>query len=164
MDQFVKRAAVDVSPAAAKSEGKTGLSEVEIIEQLRTEGRLAWALRLDGREKSAKNASINGIYAMIPGGFEGKPAYEKIGTESKRVIFYSARKSRWKILDKLADSGNGLSYAKTEDEGQMAPLNLPWHVFNGSSEGYLVDPKVTCVLLSGTEESQPASAGTGTTQ
>lgn len=74
-----------------------------VREKMRAGGRLEGAVHVTGRERSAKNASINGVYALIKGGFEGKRAYEKADGSTSRVLFYSARKSRWKINETLDD-------------------------------------------------------------
>merc|ERR1739848_185809 len=61
----------------------------EQVESLRAANKLAGAIRIEGRDVGAKNASINGIYALVDGGFEGSSAYEKAGGGQPRFLFYS---------------------------------------------------------------------------
>eukprot|EP00928_Gymnodinium_smaydae_P063479 TRINITY_DN4703_c0_g1_i1.p1 TRINITY_DN4703_c0_g1~~TRINITY_DN4703_c0_g1_i1.p1 ORF type:complete len:684 (-),score=107.97 TRINITY_DN4703_c0_g1_i1:64-2115(-) len=125
-----------------------------IIKRLRTEGRLTGAIQLKGRAVDAKNASINGVYALLSNGFSDRPAYEKIeisGQATQRYLFFSARKGRWKVNDSLDDSKGGFAYARTSDDGRQAPsessLQLRWHVFEGKEKGYSEDLAVSCTPL-----------------
>mmetsp|Transcript_57663 Transcript_57663/g.134309 ORF Transcript_57663/g.134309 Transcript_57663/m.134309 type:complete len:706 (-) Transcript_57663:63-2180(-) len=126
--------------------------EASLVEELRAAGRLAGALRIAGRDVSAKNASVNGVYTLVEGGFADTLAYRKVGSGQPRFLFYSSRKSRWKINDELDDAKNGFAYAKTRDGGKAAPSDhgavLRWHVFDGKAEGYNEDPALQCVALS----------------
>merc|ERR1712176_935072 len=89
-------------------------------------------------------------YAALKGGFEGKPAFEKVDGSMARVIFFSARKSRWKINDKLNDSTGGFAFAKVKDGGKALPsASLGWQVFDGSGGGYNEDANVQCQPLAG---------------
>merc|ERR1712126_324261 len=54
------------------------VDEQAIVKRLEGEGRLAGALSIAGRAENLKNAPINGTYAPISAGFEGRPAYEKV--------------------------------------------------------------------------------------
>lgn len=130
-----------------------------ILEQLRETGRMAGAIRLEGRDPTAKNASINGIYAHVSGGFAGASAYEKIGGHVPRFLFYSARKKRWLVNDELDDAKTGFAYAKTKDGGKATPpehgTSLQWFVFGGKAEGYREDPAVRCELLADGAKTKP---------
>jgi len=134
-----------------------------LLEQLRQEGRLAGAIRVQGRDASAKNASINGVYAVVAGGFRGARAYEKLGSNSARFLVFSARKKRWMISDELDDAKKGFAFAKAPDGGKAPPPELGeqlrWHVFGGKEEGYSEDPAVHCVAAA--EDSKADAAVNG---
>jgi len=126
-----------------KVNGKAGLESVR--EQLRSEGRLEGAVHVKGRDEKKKNASVNGVYALTKIGFEGKPAYAKADGSVVRVLFYSARKSRWKINDSLNDASGGFAFAKASDGGAAAPgPSLTWQVFDGGGAGYNEDSELRC--------------------
>lgn len=132
--------------AKANKPGKAAVSG-DVEEKLRAEGRLKGALRIEGRDEKRKNASINGVYALMKGGFEGKPAYEKVDGGVARVLFYSARKSRWKIHESLNDSAGGFAFAKSKDGKARPGPSLSWQVFEGKDSGYNEDSSVRCSLL-----------------
>jgi len=126
------------------------------MQRLRKEGRLENSIQITGRDSSKKNASINGVYALIPGTFDGAPAYELIGRDATpRFLRYFAKKTCWKIRDRLDDGGSGsFAFVKAGVEKGMKPI-LPadlgpkavWHVFDGKGEGHNEDPKVRCSKL-----------------
>jgi len=123
----------------------------EQVQALQAAKKLAGAVRIEGRDLGAKNASINGIYALVDGGFEGLSAYEKAGGGQPRFLFYSNRKARWKINDQLDDTKNGFAFAKVRDGGKVAPSDhspaLRWHVFDGKDGGYNEDAAVRCLAV-----------------
>uniref|UniRef100_A0A7S4V8Y1 Uncharacterized protein n=1 Tax=Alexandrium monilatum TaxID=311494 RepID=A0A7S4V8Y1_9DINO len=122
-----------------------------LLDQLRAEGRLAGAVRVEGRDPAAKNASINGLYAVVIGGYGSSQAYEKVGGSSPRFLFFSVKKKRWMINDELDDAKKGFAFAKTQDSGKTAPhehdKGLKWQVFSGKEDGYAEDPAVRCVAI-----------------
>mmetsp|Transcript_37753 Transcript_37753/g.103742 ORF Transcript_37753/g.103742 Transcript_37753/m.103742 type:complete len:508 (-) Transcript_37753:101-1624(-) len=135
-----------------KSKSKRLKAGDTLNDQLRRDGRLNGSVQIEGREPSAKNSSINGIYAPIASGFGGFLAYEKFngfGVAPDRYLFFSARKSRWKINDVLFDGKGCFAFARTEDDGQHAPTDrsLLWEVFGGKDQGYAEDPAVRCVAM-----------------
>jgi len=128
-----------------------------VMKTLKEDGRLEGAVQIHGREEKKKNSSINGIYALAKGGFQGKLAYEKADSSTKRFIFYSARKGRWKVHESLDDSAGGFAYAKGSGDTQPGP-QLRWHIFDGSGKGYNEDAEVRCAPLIETETTK-ASGG-----
>mmetsp|Transcript_28000 Transcript_28000/g.80330 ORF Transcript_28000/g.80330 Transcript_28000/m.80330 type:complete len:943 (+) Transcript_28000:112-2940(+) len=136
-----------------KKQAKQSDQTSALVEQLRAEGRLAGAMRVEGRAPSAKNASINGLYAVVAAGFGSSRAYLKVGASSPRYLFFSSKKKRWMINDELDDSKKGFAYAKIQDGGKAAPPEhgdqLRWQVFSGKEEGYSEDPAVRCVAVEG---------------
>lgn len=126
------------------------------IEQLKTSGRLVGAITIEGRDAGARNATINGAYAALKGGFEGKLAYKK--ADNERVLFYSSRKGRWKIHSSLDDAQGGFAYAKGPGDAAPGP-SLRWSVYDGKEKGYTEDSGVKCKPIEGkpgeAEESKP---------
>eukprot|EP00928_Gymnodinium_smaydae_P061675 TRINITY_DN45709_c0_g1_i1.p1 TRINITY_DN45709_c0_g1~~TRINITY_DN45709_c0_g1_i1.p1 ORF type:complete len:652 (-),score=115.60 TRINITY_DN45709_c0_g1_i1:318-2273(-) len=124
-----------------------------LVKRLRDDGRLEGAIRLQGRAELAKNSSINGVYALLPDGFSGAVAYEKMYADAAapRFLFFSSRKKRWKVNDSLADEKGGFAHARVDDDGQRAPSDpssrLQWMVFEGKDSGYVEDPRVVCAPL-----------------
>lgn len=119
----------------------------EQVEALRAANKLTGAVRIEGRDLGAKNASINGIYAVVDGSFDGLSAYEKAGGGQPRFLFYSKRKGRWKINDQLDDAKNGFAFAKVRDGGTAPSDHSPalrWQVFDGKEGGYKEDAAVQC--------------------
>jgi len=139
------------------------LTLAEAVKQLTEKGRSAGAVKIQGRTSDKKNDSINGVYALLEGGFEGSPAYEKFvdaGTEAcdRRFLFYARHKKRWKISQELGDSRGGFAYLlHSGGTGEAPPEKANWNVFDGKGPGYNVDAAVRCVPVNG--ESTPATAG-----
>jgi len=130
----------------AKRRRSSGLEDQ--VQALQAANQLAGAVRIEGRDVGAKNASVNGIYALVDGGFDGSSAYVKAGGGQPRFLFYSNRKGRWKINDQLDDAKNGFAFAKVRDGGKVVPSDhspaLRWHVFDGKEGGYNEDANVRC--------------------
>jgi len=113
----------------------------------------AGALRVDGRSKDKKNASINGIYVPLQSLFDGAIAYQKQQAGDKdRFLYYQASKSRWKINNKLGGSGSGFGYASVTDGGKAsvadAGESVKWLVVDNKGGSYIEDADVRCVRLS----------------
>ncbi len=121
------------------------------LKVLEKEGRLQDALLIEGRDPGRKNASVNGVYATIPGGFGGVKAYEKFG--DKRFLYFWPGKSRWKISDLLGDEAKGFAFLQVDDGGKRPPVSEGreqlWQVFDGKGEGYGKDPAMKCTELGG---------------
>lgn len=151
-----KRAAEARGEERPQKRQNTGSDDA--IAKLRAQGKLSGAILLEGRDVQRKNSSINGVYAPVEGGFGGARAYKKVGAEGKesRVMFYSSRKSRWKINDALDDEKGGFAWTKIKHEGRVAPHEakerLIWQVFDGKEDGYNEDPAVRCRLVDVKEE------------
>eukprot|EP00931_Biecheleriopsis_adriatica_P097603 TRINITY_DN7141_c0_g1_i2.p1 TRINITY_DN7141_c0_g1~~TRINITY_DN7141_c0_g1_i2.p1 ORF type:complete len:529 (-),score=123.77 TRINITY_DN7141_c0_g1_i2:47-1633(-) len=135
---FVSAGGISSKKRRRDSEGK---KESSILNQLRQQGRLKGALRLQGRDSKKRNATVNGIYAPVAEGFEGTMAYERIGLEgddTKRCLFFAKDKSRWKISE---DGGkNPPSEAGSESK---------WTFFDGKEAGWTEDAAVRCTLVGG---------------
>lgn len=120
------------------------------LSTLKAEGRLQDALLIEGRDPDKKNASVNGVYSVIPEGFAGKAAYEKFG-DLKRFLYFWPGKSRWKISDALGDEAKGFAFLQVKDTGVEPPLNAgsdeQWQVFDGKGQGYGRDPAMKCTLV-----------------
>jgi hypothetical protein len=130
-----------------KTEGGETGDLAALKEKLQSDGRLETAVQVKGRGEQRKNASINGVYAEIKAGFEGKRAWEKVDGSTARVLFYSNRKGRWKINATLDDSQGGFAFAKTKASDTPLGDALSWQVFDGSSAGYNEDLSVKCALM-----------------
>merc|ERR1712129_691209 len=106
---------------------------------------------MDGRDPSKRNASINGVYALLEQQLDGMPAYKLVGDGHTRFLFFNSEKTRWKVSDVLGDAKKGFAYvkvAKGELTGPHAPaLKGSWEVFDGKEEGYSVDSAVSCSLV-----------------
>jgi len=125
-----------------------------IVDELRAAGRLKGAVSFEGRDESKKGATINGVYAKLADGFNGKFAYEKMASDRSRYILFSAKRKRWVVCDVLEDK-KGFAYAPAED-GAETPLGpYSWHVFDGSESGYNVDESVRCRSIDGSTEASP---------
>lgn len=113
---------------------------------------------MEGRDPTRKNASLNGLYAPVEGGFAGVSAFEKVGSATApRFLFYFAKKNRWKISEDLGDEKGGFAFMKVKDGGQTTPSNLTdqhWHVFDSKGEGYNEDPEVRCARLENSTEAK----------
>jgi len=139
--------------APKKARKSTGIGSA--LRTLKKEGRLQDALIIEGRDTERKNSSVNGVYALVPGGSAGSNAYEKVG--DKRFLYFWTGKSRWKISDQLGDDAKGFAYLQVEDGGAKPPLNAEhpgaaWQVFDGKGEGYGKDFAVSCRRLAGESE------------
>ena len=86
---------------------------------------------------------MNGVYALLEGGFEGMPAYEKADGSVGRVMFYSRRRQRWKVADSIDDNAGNFASAKSTDAGPPGP-SLTWTVFEGKELGLKEDLAVLC--------------------
>jgi len=134
--------------------------ESALIEQLRQQGKLTGAMRLHGRDPAKKNATVNGIYAKVDGGYAGVPAWQKIGEEkNKRCAFFAKEKSRWKISEELGDEKH-FAFLKVKDGGkalpwELAPPDFAWKFFDGKEEGWKEDTQVLCSQVE--DESAPSA-------
>merc|ERR1712012_1028976 len=104
---------------------------------------------MEGCDINCENASLNGVYALIPGGFNNTYAYKKVCNNADPFfVFYSLAKKQWEINDQLDDSTRGFAYARTHDGGKTAPpelgSELRWWVFDKKGHGYKQDPTVQC--------------------
>mmetsp|Transcript_8922 Transcript_8922/g.19630 ORF Transcript_8922/g.19630 Transcript_8922/m.19630 type:complete len:660 (+) Transcript_8922:166-2145(+) len=132
-------------PGGAKRQRTNG--DAALLQLLQSQSRLEGALRISGRADQKNAATVNGVYALMPDAVDGARAYEKAGGgSSRRYLFYSKRKRRWKIGDSVNDS-KGFAFASVDDGGQAPPSELSgmkWSVFDGPGKGYNEDPDVQC--------------------
>lgn len=135
------------SGARKKPEPETN-GQSAALNRSHVEAKLAGTVRVTGRNEDKKNSSINGVYSPIPGGFGDAVAYKKMGDANSRYLFFSKRKSRWKISDELNDTTNGFAFAPASDGPSVNPdqcQGLRWAVFDGKAEGFNVDTQVQVV-------------------
>eukprot|EP00435_Cladocopium_sp_Y103_P069114 s246_g32.t1 len=111
---------------AAKGKKKHFAIEDSHLKQLKDQGRLPGALRIYGRDAKKKNATVNGIYLLLPEKFDGSVAYERFcppGDGLERWLFYAKDKSRWKISEALGNHHNFASL-KVTDGGKSPPSQV----------------------------------------
>lgn len=115
-------------------------------------GKLKGAVQILGRSTAKKNYSINGVYTLVPRGFEGHSAYQKVlqardDPKTQRFLFYSENKRRWKVSDSLNDDKGGFAYCKSITSKAPTPGEINeavWCVFDGKKSGYNEDAAVKC--------------------
>ncbi|CAK0817717.1 unnamed protein product [Prorocentrum cordatum] len=75
-------------------------------------------------------------------------------------MFFSARKKRWKISDKLGDPKGGFAYLAAGAGGSRPSAAAGWRVFDGKDEGCGLDGHVRCRPLP-EAAGQPATCAGG---
>eukprot|EP00931_Biecheleriopsis_adriatica_P097600 TRINITY_DN7141_c0_g1_i10.p1 TRINITY_DN7141_c0_g1~~TRINITY_DN7141_c0_g1_i10.p1 ORF type:complete len:493 (-),score=118.27 TRINITY_DN7141_c0_g1_i10:47-1396(-) len=153
-------------PSKKRRRDSASMKELSIFKQLREQGRLKGALRVQGRDSKKKNATVNGIYAPVAEGFEGTMAYERISLEDgdfKRCLFFAKDKSRWKICEAIGDSRN-FAFLKVTDGGRNPPSEAGsesmWTFFDGKEAGWAEDAAVRCTLVEGEDDTTAKKAKT----
>ncbi|CAJ1399655.1 unnamed protein product [Effrenium voratum] len=120
-----------------------------LLRELQSQGKLQGALRVFGRDPKKKNATVNGVYLPVAGGFEGSAAFERMsqGSDPKRFLFYAKDKARWRISEALGDNRN-FAFLKVKDGGRGPPSEAPpearWSFFDGKESGWKEDAAVQC--------------------